>query len=212
MVDVASHWIDDSDSLGRVRELAAELGCPVPSRQGGPVCEELQPLPAEQARPRSISAKSGKGEQELHTDGAYHRTPPAYLLLYCVSEGSVPTPTLVVPVERIGLEPDALALMRSGRWSINGGRGSKFYRPALESDGGIRYDPYCMIPANADAVRVQPVLSAAVRAAKPVSVVLRRGQTLVIANRLALHSRSRVETSAFGRVMCRVLVRRLEFT
>lgn len=212
MIDVAaSHWIDDSSSLGRVRELAAELGCPVPNRQGGPICEELQPIAADQARPRSISAKSGKGEQALHTDGAHHRTPPTYLLLHCVSEGSVPTPTLVVPLERIGLEPDALALMRSGRWSINGGRGSKFYRPALDSNG-IRYDPYCMIPANADAVRVQPVLSAAVRTTTPVSVVLRRGQTLVIANRLALHSRSRVQTTASGRVMCRVLVRQLECT
>ncbi len=66
------------------RDLAAlgrELGTPIPSRPSGPDVDRLVPNQPDQAPARSLSARYGVGEFPFHSDCAYYKILPRWVLL-----------------------------------------------------------------------------------------------------------------------------------
>jgi len=65
-------WAAGRGSMDQVHREALRLGglTEVSIRKGDPAVTTLRPVDRNGARPNSLSAKYGKGDQPLHTDGA----------------------------------------------------------------------------------------------------------------------------------------------
>lgn len=201
-------WTDIAEE--DLSRFVLQLGYPVSDRRGGPFLQELEVQSRSEARPRSLSAAYGAGALPLHTDGAAHRRPPSYTLLYCRNAGADPVATNVLPFGRLELSKADRRVLSSVPWAINGGPGRRFLRPVIEGDR-VRYDPVCMRPPNSGrptALR----LTAALADAKPTAVPLHPGQALLIDNGLVLHGRADATNVGGKRLLLRVLISSEELT
>ncbi|KRF04336.1 hypothetical protein ASH00_14630 [Arthrobacter sp. Soil782] len=158
--------------------------------------------------PRSISAVYGLDEQPLHVDGAHTHSPPDAVLLFCEEPNE--TPTNVLSIKSLSLiaketgSPVPYDSLHHGLFVIGSGPAA-FLAPALES-GLLRYDPNVMEPADFRARR-----SAAYLASMQDRATAFEWTTpmcfLLIANRLALHGRAKVDESDVKRKVSRVAFR-----
>jgi hypothetical protein len=70
-------WVAATGSIAQLRREAQSLGLiEVSVRRGGPSVTTLRPLDRGDSQEHSLSAKYGKGDQPLHTDGAHLAKPP----------------------------------------------------------------------------------------------------------------------------------------
>src|SRR3546814_10809010 len=75
-------WVSFPGTLEDVIDRARRLGWEAVSmRDGDPPVSELRPVPADRARPNSLSSRTGLGAQPLHTDGAHLERPPDVIAL-----------------------------------------------------------------------------------------------------------------------------------
>lgn len=130
--------------------LAYTAWTPLPNRTNGPLVDTLRPVDSAEARPHSLSATSGKGEQPLHTDGAHHPTPPDIVLLIGKRPSTIPTVLWTRPPD--GLPASVEIDVQHGLFVVSPG-GPTFLAPALLGSR-MRYDPGCMAPADERATRV----------------------------------------------------------
>jgi len=160
---------------------------PTPTRRDELQIEILTPTEKGEARPNSLSAQYGTGQQPLHTDGAHLADPPDVVLLATQNPSSVPTFLWKFPTKA---PPDIVHDIREGLFTVRTGSLS-FLAPAVESyffRPQVRYDPGCMSPADGRASRVKAFIEAALEEAirfdwtTPTTV-------LAINNRLVLHAR-----------------------
>src|SRR3546814_20667711 len=97
-------WVSFPGTLEDVIDRARRLGWEAVSmRDGDPPVSELRPVPADRARPNSLSSRTGLGDQPLHTDGAHLDRPPDVIALACpgshpTSHMHTPPPPLVYPL------------------------------------------------------------------------------------------------------------------
>lgn len=172
----------------------------VPHRRGGKLVATLKPTPPEEAPARSLSATHGTGAFPFHTDGAYMKDPPEFVLLEAFgAPSSVPT-TLIryTSVQNMASVQDlTLGLFRVQE---HGGRAS--YRPALEA-GKFRFDAECMSAADPRSRRV----AASIQKLAPdhEHVWDKVETTLVIHNHSVLHARG-TATSEPDRELQRILL------
>jgi alpha-ketoglutarate-dependent taurine dioxygenase len=194
--------------------LAETFGQPVPSRRGGELTDYLAPLEREEAKPRSMSVIHGTGPLPLHTDGAYLRIPPRFLLMRLAAGHISDRPTLIVDTHKICWSPEDLRRLRNAVWLVNGGN-VKFYTAILNNSlvaGAeiIRFDECCMraIPSVDDSAET---LCRNLRNAAPVEFEWKRGEVLVIDNWRAMHGRGATnEHLANNRMLERVMVKGID--
>jgi len=173
-------------SIDAIRREATRLGLTeVPIRHGGPRVTTLRPLDRDEAPANSLSARYGKGEQPLHTDGAHLRIPPDIVVLTCT--GTSRTPTRLWRMTHGVYSPMAPNHVVHGVFLVSGGRES-FFSTAY-SDHRFRYDPGCMVPCDARARETVRYFEAALESA--VDHTWNEPNTvLVIDNRKVLHARA----------------------
>ncbi len=176
-------WAAGTGSMDQVQREAIRLGLTeVSIRKGDPAVTTLRPVDRGAARPHSLSAKYGKGDQPLHTDGAHLVEPPDLVVLVC--SGTSRTPTRLL---KIGYGvPDCV---RHGVFLVTNGKDS-FFSTAC-STSRIRFDLGCMAPCDARAretVRYFGSLNKSVRE----HLWDGSGNVLVIDNREVLHARPSV--------------------
>lgn len=134
------------DSEEKLLKLAYCLGTPIPSRIGSPLIDNLIPLRKEVAHKQSLSANFGLGEFPFHTDGAYLRTPPRYIILRYVRGILNPTPTIFCDLKSIN--EFAKHELKFHVWKVKS-RNASFYSNILSEDERIyRYDTCIMNPVN----------------------------------------------------------------
>ena len=174
--------------------LAELFGQPRPSRTGGPLVDMLKPTPAEEAAPRSLSARYGLGAFPFHTDGSAERLPPRYILLRLAPgiEGSG-RPTTLVDSKRLPFTPQDLAALMREIWFVNGGRG-RFLSPVLNTSlvanhEVLRFDLDCMIPALAHFTTTAERLQETCASADQVDIHWEPGIVLAFDNWRVLHAR-----------------------
>lgn len=189
---------------------AQGLGTPTPSRKGGAVVDRLKPVEREAAHPRSMSARYGKGGFPFHTDGAYLRTPPRYVLLRLV-EGRSDRPTLLLRPDPDGFSPQDWQALKRDVWIVNGGRG-RYLTPLINDTQYpgrqmLRYDQECMRPFEPGSCRSAQVMQEYIDRAEPQACSWTRGKVLVIDNWSVMHGRGEATAGAGEhRVLERVLV------
>lgn len=176
-------------------DLASNLGDPIRSRSTGTLVDRLAPVQSHEARPRSLSNKYGLGAFPFHTDAAYSRTPPKFVLLRLVSGDSV-RPTSLISLDEDMFTPSEWESLRRDVWVVNGGRG-RFYAnilsraPKGHSDM-FRYDRDCMRPALDSFSQSRLALERVIRESKPIDIEWRQGRVLMINNWTTLHARPEV--------------------
>jgi hypothetical protein len=198
-------WIAATDDIEAIRRQAAAHGWDeVPVRRGDDPVSVLKPVQPGSARPRSLSAQYGLGDQPLHTDGAHLASPPDLVVL--VASGPSRTPTRLWAYDRVtrGKEDPPRAALSNGMFLVNTGRDS-FYAPVIAGNRW-RYDPGCMTPCDARARHVGEYLAAQLTRAWTWEWT-RAGQVLVIDNRSVLHARAAVADGDEDRELTRVAFR-----
>jgi hypothetical protein len=168
----------------------------IPNRSDSPPLDRLKPVRAQDARPGSMSASTGLGEQPLHVDGSHKWRPPEFVLLFSVNSNSCPT--RVLPLRhRAPFLQDA----RHGMFMITGGR-VPFLAPALNQDGW-RWDPLCMEPCDRRARSVAEHFGNNVSAATAIPWDT-PDQFILLNNRHVLHGRSKVPEHGTDRIIHRI--------
>ena len=136
---------DESDLL----QIAKTLGEPLPSTRDGTLVETLKVMPSESGHSNSMTSRFGMGSFPLHTDQAFKRRPPHYILLYhappITSRG-----TTFVSLPAMEFTNEELEYLRRGVWSVATGN-STFLSPILSTFPNmtspiLRYDPCIMNP------------------------------------------------------------------
>lgn len=128
-------------------KLAISLGEPIPSRVNGQIIDILTPLKRVDAHSQSLSANFGTGSFPFHSDGAYLKVPPKYIILRYVSGISSLTPTIICDLK--GLSFIERQSLKHSIWKVNS-RMSSFYSSILsENDHFYRFDKCVMKPINA---------------------------------------------------------------
>lgn len=199
----AHGWATGSGDIDSIRKQAASLGwTEIPTRRGDAAVSVLHPMSADAARPRSLSATYGLGQQPLHTDGAHLTDPPNLVLL--ISESPSTTPTRLwraVWAYQRGRQRIEPAVLRHGMFLVHNGHDS-FYAPAL-SGQQYRFDPGCMSACDARAHEVEQYFANQITQAATYEWH-GGGQVLVIDNHRILHARSAVAEDDLDRQLVRI--------
>lgn len=133
-------------------DLAHELGHPVPSKPSGPLVDRLLPTKTDQAKPRSLSARHGTGEFPFHSEAAYYRVPPRWVLLRLADGGYSEATTGFVDVNALPLSDDLMVALRREIWIVSGKPGH-FLSPVVNTHLStratiVRWDEGCMYAAQ----------------------------------------------------------------
>src|SRR5207302_499320 len=113
-------------------QLAQEMGEPVPSRPSAPLVDRLQPTKPQLAKPRSLSGLYGLNEFPFHSEGAYYRVPPRWVLLRLAQGARSDTATSLLDVRALDLPKELLNALHREIWIVAGKPGH-FLSPILNS-------------------------------------------------------------------------------
>lgn len=177
----------------RFLSFANSFGDPIPSRRDGTLVDILVPSLQQDAPPRSMSAIFGEGAFPYHTDAAYLRIPPKYVLLRVVRGQECTRDTLLIDTKNINLSASEERRIRNEVWLVNGGRG-RFYSPIINIDmieavSIVRYDLNCMRPVTRHADESGRAFWGALQNAPRMAFSWRDGIILLIDNWRMLHAR-----------------------
>jgi L-asparagine oxygenase len=186
---------------------ATALGGPEPDPRDRVLVKDIRPQPRDAANINTLSSRYGMGDFPVHTEAAYLRKPPRFLLLYCVEPGSGGRTTVLL---------DAAAhfsrlpcVRRPGTWVVKAGR-----RPFLcdvlwrrtPNGLGIRYDRECLFPRGPAALAEEQSIREFIASSTPTPIEWVSGQLLVIDNHRMLHGRGGSNNDDRDRWLKRVLV------
>jgi len=189
--DFVQHFrVTDTDDLLRI---AQNFGRPVPTRPGGPLVDVLFPR-AMTTLSRSLSDRFGRDSFPYHTDMAYSRRVPRFLLMMSARASACATtvcdPTPLLSDRRLVHE------LLSAVYLIRRRRGS-FLASVLDRDdaGGYvwRYDPQCMSPTSKQGDALLHELRAKLDVLPASRFQWNAGEALVLNNHRVLHGREPVQ-------------------
>lgn len=190
--------------LQEMVKLGARLGTRVAGR-AGQLGEVVQPIVADEAHPRSLSARYGLGALPFHTELSHRPRPCRYLLLGCVDPGSPAAATMLLDWRRLGFAREELGLLEEAPVLVRTGRRS-FYSTILGPGGAfLRYDPGCLEPIDERGRKAMQLVEDRVMRAPSYAYYWRRGDVLIIDNWRVLHGRSPSDHGS-GRSLARILI------
>ncbi len=198
--------IRDVDA-GELLDFAVALGRPWPDPRDRVLVKDIRPQPKGVANANTLSSRYGMGAFPVHTEAAYLRKPPRFLLLYCVEPGCGGRTTVMLDAAAISSRlPNG---WRSGTWVSKAGR-RPFLCDALwhraPNQIGIRYDRECLFPSGRTAIAEERILRSFIEASNPVTIDWIPRQLLVIDNHRTLHGRGASTGDDRDRWLKRVLV------
>jgi hypothetical protein len=172
--------------------------------------DQLSPISAEQAAPRSLSAKYGFGAFPMHTDAAYLHVPPKYLALHYVSDKISKRPTLLWDLELIQLPKDLLFNLQREVWLVNGGRGRFLSSIRVEgsstNESYWRFDLECMRPLSDVGAEVAREFEQHMSHVRPTEVHWQPDLLLILDNWRVIHGRANGDHPEPERVLERILI------
>lgn len=190
--------------LQEMVKLGDRLGTRVAGRSGQ-LREVVQPIVAEDAHPRSLSAQYGLGALPFHIELSHRPRPCRYLLLGCIDPGETPTATMLLDWRKLGFEREELALLEEAPVLVRTGRRS-FYSTILAPGGTfLRYDPGCLEPLGERGREAMQLVADRITRAHSYALHWRQGDILIIDNWRVLLGRSR-SAHGSGRSLARILI------
>jgi alpha-ketoglutarate-dependent taurine dioxygenase len=169
-------------------------------RRGDPLVSDLRPVSASDARPNSLSSRTGTGPQPLHTDGAHLEAPPD--VVAPASTAAHPVPTRIFRLEG---DDAPWHDLWNGVFRISTGRRMFLCEAVVERT--LRFDPFCMTPCDSRAIRVAEFFVSSLAASVAHEWNNPQPEVLLIDNRRVLHAREAVPTDAPPRRLQRVAFR-----
>jgi hypothetical protein len=195
---------DADATLSGLGKLGDRLGTRVPGRAG--LLEEvIEPKGADDAHPRSLSARYGLDAFPFHTELSHRTRPCRYLLLGCIDPGSLNAATMLLDWRTLGFSSQELDLLEGTAVLVRSGRRS-FYATIL-APGGIflRYDPGCLEAVDQRGRMALALIKDRIAAGSPQIHHWQRGDILIIDNWRVLHGRSSSDRGS-GRRLARILI------
>lgn len=185
-----------SDPRYRFAQEAKRLGLrAVANRTSESHVSILKPKSVEDAKPASLSARVGMGEQPLHTDGAHLFQVPDFVVLWAREPNHTAT-RIWDPRSSIRAEG------MNGIFVISSGTRT-WLAPAIAA-GQLRFDPLCMIPADLAARDLSESLQNPDKQAVQEVDWNKPGQILLLRNRAVLHGRAKVAPGDENRELVRL--------
>lgn len=175
--------------------IASELGRAIPSRLGGSLVDSLRPKSQENSPKACMSAIHGLGRFPFHTDGAYLRTPPRFIVMRLAVGAMSRRCTLLQDSSDLRLSMEDLGTLEHDVWIVTGPR-RPFLSSILTTDWHrrtriIRYDPCCMTLAHRGFVRSRRLIESALEHTEPARIAWTAGWALIVDNWRILHGRDR---------------------
>lgn len=196
-----------SMGAGTLVTVGATLGTPVAEPRDGVLVKPLRPVAAIDAPRNTLSERYGAGAFPLHTEAAYWRCPPRFLLLHCVDPGAdSPQGTIIMDGAPLASGPHAKTL-RMEPWVVSAAQ-SSFLSTIVDTRSRspvLRFDRECMRPARLTSP--SPAIVEAYIASAPRFVhKWRAGDLLVIDNHRILHGRTAAEESPSTRLLLKMMI------
>lgn len=191
-----------------ILNVARALGIPIPSRVGGPLVDTLKVLNSESANGNSMSSRFGPNAFPLHTDGAYLRVAPRYILLHH-HKPITKAGTLTYDTRELTSSPKARDLLLRGVWRLENGCNSFLTTVGTKGAYGhvhVRYDPCVMRPVCPLAIRAAEMLHEDLQAAVTAEWRYEPDCCLVLDNRRFLHGRPSCNELTGIRELSRVFI------
>ncbi|KJK04648.1 hypothetical protein UB44_03340 [Burkholderiaceae bacterium 26] len=180
------------------------IGARVEGRAGA-LMELIRPQTANDAHPRSLSARYGMGEFPLHVELSHRPRPCRYILLGCIEPGTLSVPTLLLDWWSLDFTHEELDLLGNAPILVRTGRRS-FYSTILSSDRAfLRYDPACLEAVDERGEAALELVEQRLAAGLPDVHYWRRGDILIIDNWRVLHGRGVSELGS-ERCLARMLI------
>jgi L-asparagine oxygenase len=212
--DVLSHlhrhglYHQSGFDAGECLTLAHSLGQPQGERRDPSLIRPISPQPTDQARPNTLSSRYGLGPFPFHTDAAYWRHPPRFILFHCQHPGSGRRPTLLVDSHSWQLTSRDHRLLCNEVWRLETGRPFLCTVATIRQEQlAFRFDAACMRPLTSAALHAHAIIRDATRGSKVARVEWRPNDLLVIDNFRLLHARGEASAPDCDRVLARVLIR-----
>lgn len=197
-------WASCGGTLEDVTDYAQDAGWrAVALRRGDEVITDLRAVTVAEARPNSISSRTGMGAQPLHTDGAHLETPPDVVAL--VSACSHRASTRLWTSNGADTPWDDA---RHGVFRVSDGTARR-YRFAGDGES-IRFDPFCMTALDERSRRLVRFFRRAYETAYRHQWSRNAPEVLLIDNRRTLHAREAVDPADPPRHLARIAFRRPE--
>ncbi|MEU0541711.1 hypothetical protein ABZ319_17750 [Nocardia sp. NPDC005978] len=135
-------WATTTMSLSLLKGFARERGWePIATRRGDSAVSKLKPTVASEAPARSISATVGLDAQLLHVDGAHIPAMPDVVVMHFETVNLTATRIWSPGFEVVRSSP-----VQHGVFIVGTGRDT--FLACAADDNGLRFDPYCMTPAD----------------------------------------------------------------
>jgi hypothetical protein len=167
--------------------------------------EVVEPLAAEDAHPRSLSARYGMSALPFHIELSHRPRPCRYILLGCVDPGSPAATTTLLDWRKLGFSQDELALLEETPILVRAGRRS-FYSTILAPGGAfLRYDPGCLEALDNSGRRALQLIDDRVAAAPYDAHNWHQGDIIIIDNWRVLHGRGPSKPGSCRR-LARILI------
>ncbi|MFG1305204.1 TauD/TfdA family dioxygenase [Xanthobacter autotrophicus] len=200
----SSKGADADATVSELLKLGDRLGTRVAGR-GGSLEEVIQPHGANDAHPRSLSARYGLDALPFHTELSHRTRPCRYLLLGCIDPGSPAAATMLLDWQTLGFSRDDLDLLEGTPVLVRSGRRS-FYSTILAPGGAfLRYDPGCLEPVDQRGRMALALVEDRIARASSEAHHWRQGDILIIDNWRVLHGRSPSDRGS-GRRLARILI------
>lgn len=200
----SSDFADADATVSELGKLGDRLGTRVAGRAGS-FEEIIEPHGADDAHPRSLSARYGLGALPFHTELSHRTRPCRYLLLGCIAPGSPAAATMLLDWKTLGFSVEELDLLEGTPMLVRSGRRS-FYSTILAPGGAfLRYDPGCLEPVDQRGRMALALIEDRIAGASPQAHHWRQGDILVIDNWRVLHGRSPSDRGS-GRRLARILI------
>lgn len=166
---------------------ALNFGTPTKSRQNGSFIDTLIAGETNKVKKDSLTKRYGLEEFPIHTDCAYLKVPPKYIILRYIGNIEYPTPSVVVHFDKLKLSEDEMDFIQKTIWFVKS-KNIGFYSPILK-DGILRYDKEIMKMANPTEDKMIKILAKM----KRTDIHWFKNKVIVINNHNDLHFRPKIK-------------------
>lgn len=185
-------------------DLAYSLGRPISSRVNSSIIDHLVPIESSEAHQQSLSANFGIGDFPFHTDGAYFKIPPRFIIMRYLKGAQNPTPTVLCDLNQ--LNSDEKENLKHWIWKVES-RDNDFLSTILSEDETFyRYDKCVMSPVlskNQNELYFESLIAKLHKTEINWTI----DKTVIIDNWINLHSRPKVNRNEINnRTIQRIMV------
>ncbi len=183
-MDIGEYLVNSDEEF---LKLASSFGNIVPSRNNSQLIDLLLAKTKEDTTKNSLSKRFGMGSFPIHTDGAYFKRPPRFILLRYVGTLEKVTPSVIVHFDFDKLNNEESEFIKIKTWYVSGINGG-FYSNIYNNEY-LRYDLQVMKLVNS----ADNCMDGILKNMKQTKIIWSHNKVAVINNWACLHFRPELQ-------------------